>query len=86
MGDDANVVCAGEQGVDGGAVQVLHTTEVDGERSSAADGLGDRSGERLIEGVDIAEVDLPRRDQQRLPAPQRAVSRVSTWASCDLRG
>src|SRR5271156_3363836 len=67
MNDQLDLLGVGEQDVDGGAVQILHRAQVDGELPVATGSLLDGRGEGMSEGVDIAEVDLPRRDQHELP-------------------
>jgi hypothetical protein len=77
MGDEMDVVGADEQGVNGGAVQVLHSAEVDGKRSAAARSLGGGGVEGLVEGVDVAQIDFPAAISVSSPSLQRAMSKVS---------
>src|SRR5262249_18585004 len=55
------------QRVDRCAVEVLDCCEVDGKPCPAGSGLCGGGGERLVEAVDVAEVDFPRRGEDECP-------------------
>lgn len=72
--DQLNAVGVGGQGIDGGAVEVLHGAEIDKHRPVAAGGGG---GQGQGEGVDIGQVDFPDATSTSFPSRPRAVSSVS---------
>lgn len=74
MRDQLDAVGVDGQGVDGGAVEVLHGAEVDKQGPVAAGGGG---GQREGERIDVAQVDLPTATSTSFPSLPRAVSSVS---------
>ena len=68
------------QRVDRCAVEVLDCGEVDGKPWPPASGLCGGGGERLVEAVDVAEVDFPAAMTTSVPSSRRVVSRVSDVA------